>query len=110
MLFAMIFNSTGCTENFTLVSKLAIRLFAQRYFIRGSFSLFIMLFRCPPAEPIRVINQNLFFYSGLNFFFAAAILFARKSLQFLNYKININAFDVFLSKGHHKSPVNGIYC
>ena len=64
------------------------------------------------AEPIRVIQQNLFLYSGLDFCFAAAILQARKSLKLLNYKINkINFLFGFILNilCNDKLPVNDNY-
>ena len=40
---------------------------------------------CLPAEPIGVVMQSLVLYSGLNLFFAAAILLAEQSLPLLKY-------------------------
>ena len=64
-----------------------------------------------PAEPIRVIRQILFLYSGLNSSFAGAILVARKCLQLLNCTISkINfVFGFFLNICNKKSQMNEIY-
>lgn len=76
-----------------------------------SFLKNILQHRCLPAKPVTLFRQNLFLYSGLDFSFAQAILYPRKSVQLLIHKINkINImFSFFLNLlCNDKSPLNSV--